>query len=103
MDTIPKKKVLACRLTSPELQKRKKEVIAVLKASVLETEELDNGFRYRFKGSDRMIDELISFIKTERQCCDFFSFNISIGNTGGDAWLEITGEEGVKEFIDTLI
>ena len=46
--TVKKKKVVACQLTSPELQKRKEEVLASLKAKVLEKIELGNGYQYKF-------------------------------------------------------
>jgi hypothetical protein len=42
---------------------------------------------------------LTEFIKSERQCCDFFDFAIRI--KAGFAWLDITGPKGAKEFITT--
>ncbi len=91
------KKELACKLTSPELRKRKDEVIASLKSKILEKQEIKEGYRYKFNGSDEIIDELAEFVKTERQCCDFFDFDLSI--SGDEAWLSITGPEGTKQFI----
>lgn len=63
--------------------------------------ELKNGFAYKFNGSDVMIDQLAAFVKTERACCDFFIFNLSISGDKSEAWLEITGPKGAKEFIKT--
>lgn len=97
MDTTIKKKVVACKLTSPELRERKEKVIASLKVKVLDKQELKDGYKYKFEGSDQVIDELITFIKTERLCCDFFTFNFSIADD--IVWLSITGPEGAKEFI----
>ena len=90
---------LSCKLTTPELQKRKETVLASLKKQVMERRELNEGYAFKFPGSDKMIDELTEFIKTERECCDFFVFNLSINGDKSEAWLEITGVEGVKEFI----
>lgn len=90
---------LACKLTTPELQKRKATVLASLKKRILEKKELSNGYAYRFIGSDEVIDELTEFIKTERECCDFFTFNLSINGDKSEAWLELKGAEGAKEFI----
>lgn len=89
----------ACKLTTPELQQRKATVLASLRNHLLEKKELLNGYAFRFNGSDEMIDELAAFIKTERNCCDFFTFQISVAGNGSACWLEITGEQGVKEFI----
>src|SRR6187551_984198 len=90
---------LTCKLSTPELQQRKKTVVAELKKLLLETTELENGFKYKFDGSDKMLDLLNSFIKTERLCCDFFVFNLTASSDSSFAWLELTGPEGVKDFI----
>jgi|SRR4030095_556176 hypothetical protein len=96
-----KTKELTCKLATPELRARKKTVIANLKKQILLTRELKNGFAYRFPGSDSIVDELATFVKTERACCDFFKFNISISGNQAEAWLQITGPQGAKDFIKT--
>lgn len=94
-----KSEQMSCKLTSPELQRRKETVIASLKGQVIEKKELKNGFAYKFSGDDKVLDELTEFIKTERNCCDFFTFAISVSGDKSEAWLELTGADGVKEFI----
>ena len=103
MTTAKKDKVVSCKLAPPELQKHKAEVIALLKANVLERKELTNGYRYSFKGSDQTLDDLIAFIKAERACCGFFTFQLSIEDEATNVTLAITGPEGTKEFIQTEI
>ena len=93
--------MLACNLTTPELNRRKAEVLDNLKKRILAKKELLNGFSYQFNGTDDMLDELSSFIKTERQCCSFFDFGLQISGDGSYCWLTITGPEGAKEFIKT--
>ena len=90
---------LTCKLTTPELQQRKKTVIAELKNQVLEKIETENGFKYKFEGSDKMLDLLGSFIKTERLCCDFFVFALTASGDTTFTWLELSGPEGTKDFI----
>jgi hypothetical protein len=92
---------IACKLTTPELLQRKETVLASLKAQVIEKNELTNGYAFKFNGSDQMLDELTEFIKTERECCDFFTFNLSIAGDKNTAWLELTGATGAKEFISS--
>lgn len=87
-----------CKLTTPELQKRKETAIKAIKNIILAKEELSDGYSYKFDGSDHTIDLLSEFIKTERQCCDFFNFNIGVKNDNSIV-LQITGAEGVKGFI----
>ncbi len=91
---------LSCKLSSPEIRERKETVLASLKNQIIERKELENGYAFKFKGDDKVFDELHEFIKTERQCCDFFVFNLSISGDKSEIWLELTGVEGAKEFID---
>ena len=90
---------LSCKLTTPELQQRKATVVAELKKLMLERVEVNNGYRYKFDGSDKMLDLLNSFIKTERLCCDFFTFTLTASDDKNFTLLDLTGPEGVKEFI----
>ncbi|RTL60698.1 MAG: hypothetical protein EKK37_00640 [Sphingobacteriales bacterium] len=90
---------LSCKLTTPELQKRKETVIASLKGQILEKKELKEGFAFKFSGTDEVLDELTEFIKTERACCDFFTFGLSVSGDKSEAWLELTGVDGAKDFI----
>ncbi|MDQ4138995.1 MAG: hypothetical protein M3142_00590, partial [Bacteroidota bacterium] len=91
---------VTCKLTTPELQQRKRTVIADLNQNLLEKKELANGFVYRFEATDNMIDLISSFVKTERLCCDFFNFTITVSNDNS-LWLNISGPEGAKDFITT--
>lgn len=92
------RKAFACKLSSPELRKRKSTVIAQLKSIIVEKVELINGFSYKFKNTDSTIDLLANFIKTERECCDFFNFNMFVSR---DRYIlmDISGAEGIKTFI----
>ena len=98
MDSTRKALPLSCKLTNAELRKRKEEVMAKLKQQVTATHELADGYSYSFMYRDDMLDDLISFVKAERQCCDFFTFNIQIANDS-TLTLEITGPDGAKEFL----
>lgn len=101
METGNKTKVVACKLTSPELQKRKQAVLASLRQQVQAREELSNGFKYKFSGTDALLDEIIAFIKSERKCCDFFTFGLAISDDQSNIFLSITGPDGAKDFIKT--
>ena len=90
-----------CKLTSPELSQRKQTVIRELKKQVIESRETTSGFAYKFGGSNTVIDSLLEFVKSERQCCPFLTFNLSFGSNSEAIWLELNGPEGVKEFIRT--
>lgn len=96
-EMITPTKPVTCKLTTPELQQRKATVIAELKVLVKARQQLDNGLGYEFEGSDEVLDKLNTFIKTERMCCDFFTFQLTVQDN--KAILNITGPEGAKEFL----
>jgi len=90
---------LTCKLTTPELQQRKRTVIAELKALVKERKEDGNAVSYKFESSDKNIDLVSNFIKTERLCCDFFEFTLEVESDSEFMWLKLSGPDGVNEFI----
>jgi len=90
---------MTCKLTTPELRERKETVIASLKQQMMEKRDLKNGYAFRFPGTDDVLDELMEFIKTERECCDFFIFGLSVSGDKIQIWLELTGAAGAKDFI----
>lgn len=90
---------LSCTLTTAELQLRKETVLASLKTKVIERTELDTGWSFRFPGTDEMVDELAEFIKTERHCCAFLSFTLTVAGDKSSADLVLTGPEGAKDVI----
>ncbi|MEO6037844.1 MAG: hypothetical protein ABIQ93_05470, partial [Saprospiraceae bacterium] len=92
-------KAIACQLTAPELQARKAGAIAELRKKILETVETEHGYAFRFAGSDETLGELLVFIQSERQCCNFFTFKLGIQDPDSPVWLEISGASGVKAFI----
>ncbi|HWA33798.1 MAG TPA: hypothetical protein VG737_06695 [Cyclobacteriaceae bacterium] len=90
---------LTCKLSTPELQERKRTVIAELKTLVKERKEESTAVRYKFESSDKNIDLISAFIKTERLCCDFFEFSLKVESDSEFMWLTLSGPEGVTEFI----
>ena len=92
-------KEISCKLTAPELMERKQTVLASLRKEVLEKKELPDGYSFRFNGSDSIYSQLTDFIKSERLCCDFFTFTLKISAATSSIWMEITGPEGTKDFI----
>ena len=99
MGDLNERAKLTCKLTTPELQQRKRTVIAELRSLVIERKEGAHMVRYKFESSDANIDLVANFIKTERLCCDFFEFSLQVGSDPGFIWLTLSGPEGVNEFI----
>jgi hypothetical protein len=92
-------KVVACTLTTDELRKRKAEALANLKSKVIARKELPYGVEYAFNGANSLIDDVVSFIKTERQCCSFFTFQLTVEDVQSNILLSITGPDTAKQFL----
>jgi hypothetical protein len=91
-------KPIVCKLTSPELQKRKATVVAELKKCLLSKEVLEHGIKLKFHSSDEMLDSLNEFVKTERLCCNFLLFELRVEENF--TWLALTGPHGTKDFLE---
>ena len=89
---------LACSLTSDELEVRGNEN-ADLFAQVRGVEELADGYRFAFPAEGDGIPALLQFVLAERDCCPFFTFELSFPSPHQTVWLAVRGREGVKEIV----
>ncbi len=64
-----------------------------------EFEELSGGYGVRFPMNKETLVVLVDFIALERLCCAFLDFVIRVDSGSEHVWLELTGGEGVKEFL----
>lgn len=90
---------MSCSLTDVALRERKTLLLDIVQQKILEKIELESGYAYRFESSDKMLGQLLELIRAERTCCSFFIFTLSVSSPKDDLWLNITGAEGVKNFI----
>lgn len=93
-------KEICCKLTSPELQRHKNTVLAELRTAIIEKQEVQDGFAYTFPGTDVILNQLVTFIQSERECCPFFKFELIIQDVQSNVRLKITGPDGAKEFLE---
>lgn len=93
---------IACNLTEPELQARRSEVLHKVKEAVLEVKELESGYAYRFPSEVAWIAELANLITSEHLCCPFLRFSLNVEQGDGPIWLELSGPDGTKEFLNSL-
>ena len=98
-DTIP----ILCSLTTVELRDREKTLFAEFRSAVLETEELQNGYAFRFTGDDRWIGLIAELIVAERECCPFLVFELVAQPNRGPLIVRVTGPAATKVFLKTLL
>jgi uncharacterized protein HemX len=93
--------VFACSLTAlnDAQRARHKELTARLRAAVKGVRELRDGYAFSFQAEPATIVEVAEWLTLERRCCPFFTFRIEVGSDEKPAVLEMTGPEGVKQFM----
>lgn len=66
----------------------------------LETRELHNGYEFRFDFSPLLFSNMAELAVLEHLCCPFFEITLKLDKGNGPIWLQITGDSGVKAFIE---
>ena len=67
----------------------------------VEIKELPNGYAFRYDPSRVSPVELADWVSSEARCCPFFDMTVRVEPEGGPLWLTLTGQEGVKRFIQS--
>lgn len=93
---------IACALTDRELQRRRRDYLDKVAGSLLDFEELENGFSFRFPLREKILQDLAEIIDLERRCCPFLNFKLTVQSGNDFVSLELTGAEGAKEMIKSL-
>ncbi len=90
---------IACTLSAAEQAGRREEATRVLFAGCRKVSELEDGYAYEFPGGDEQIEALTRFVVAERECCTFFTFELTFEPDRGPVHLRMRGPRGTKEFI----
>jgi hypothetical protein len=94
---------IACTLTDAELRERRGGLLATLRAAVLEERETDDGLALRLAPGGETLALAARVIDLERQCCRFLRFRLTVEPDEGPLWLELSGPEGTKPFVRSLL
>ena len=93
---------IACNLNDAEFQQRRADLLNTFRGALLETRDLADGYAYRFPSEANWISQMAQLITFERECCPFLRFNLRLEPANGPLWLELTGPEGTREFLQSL-
>jgi hypothetical protein len=94
---------VVCTLGPQALSKRREGLFADLVRHAATHEELDNGHRLTFAATDEAIAIILKTVTSERHCCQFLRFQITVEPGGRPIALELTGPHGTKEFVAALL
>ena len=97
----PKTSAIACDFSAIEPENRDQFVMMAkqLFAQVQEVRELPDGYALRLPNDTDTFLHTAGFIAHERQCCPFLDFALELSAGDGPFWLQLTGQEGVKQFL----
>jgi hypothetical protein len=95
---------IACDLHALTSEQRARHIAVSKKllAGVKERRELDSGFALR-------VDEVLPFndlgewLDDERRCCPFLTLTLVAEPHKGAVWVQMTGPEGTKEFLRSVL
>jgi hypothetical protein len=94
---------IACELSTPELARRRRTVLAQLMSLVEERRVTNRGLHLRFAPTKGVVAALGSFVEDERLCCRFLDFRLDVPRGGGSVWLRLSGPRGTRRFVTGLL
>lgn len=100
MTTTQSKFYCNIKALTPEERAHHKQLGDKLMAARKAIVETDRGYEFQFGPQDATLAELADWVVAESKCCPFFDFHIDLENEGKLICLRLTGEEGVKQFME---
>jgi len=94
---------VACSLTAAELREREASLLARLRSAVTAIEELPDGYAFTFEGDGKWLVLAAEVVAAERDCCPFLTFAVVAQPHHGPLMVRITGPQGSKEFLRTIL
>ena len=99
MTQTPQALPVACSLSRSERDGRLREIADTVWPGVETVAELPDGYALRFPGTDDWTARLAEFVRFERQCCAFLTFELVFEPGAGPIWLRLRGDAAAKEFV----
>lgn len=98
MDNLP----VVCTLSPEVLATRKAQLLPGLFRRAQQSERVADGYRLRFAPSGENFEAIVAAIESERQCCRFLRFDLTVEPGEGPLVLSLSGPPGTAEFIAAL-
>ena len=92
-----------CSLSADKLGRRRDELARLFGKEVKETQELPDGFAFRFSSDDALTLRLFEFVRAERRCCGFLTFELTLEPKPGPVWLRLRGDADAKQFVREIL
>jgi hypothetical protein len=86
---------------APAARAHHKQLTEKLIGSRTEIVETEKGYEFQYNPSVVSIAELADWVVAESKCCPFFDFHIDLEREGTLVCLRLTGDQGIKHFIQS--
>lgn len=90
---------IACDLSAIDDQERHKSDTEALFSERRETRTVDRGVALQFPGTMDYAKRVLRFIRSERQCCPFLTFEMIFEPEKRGLWLVLGGDEKATSYI----
>ena len=94
---------ISCSLTTAEFRDREAKLLAQFRSAVVEAEELQDGYSFRFPNDGAGVRLAAELIVAERECCPFLTFELTALSNQGSSSVRLIGPPGAKEFVKTVL
>jgi hypothetical protein len=94
---------IACSLTTVEWRDREATLLAQFRSAVIETEELQEGYAFRFPGDGERIGLIAELIVAERECCPFLAFEVAALPNMGPVIVRVIGPARYKGVLENRL
>ena len=90
---------IACNMNALDAaqQERRETIAKQMNNATLQVQELPDGYKFLYPSNLFLV--VAEFVSLERLCCPFFTFQLTVEPDDSPLWLQITGRDGVKEFM----
>jgi hypothetical protein len=92
---------LTCNLAGipPQEKARYGRLVESLRHAIQKRRKLPDGYAFQIDTQQIDTRQLVEWVELERKCCPFFGFEVRWDGQDNAVWLNLTGPEGVKDFI----
>lgn len=97
---------VVCRideLDGQDREERAEQAETEMASRYIGADEREDGYAFRFTGTDGTLEALARFVRDEHECCAFASYRIEIEPPYEETLLVITGPEGTKDLFADLV
>jgi len=94
---------IACSLTTAEFRDREAKLLAQFRSAVVDAEELQEGYSFRFPSDGKWITMVAELIVAERECCPFLTVELAARPNKDPLIVRVIGPPGAKELVKTIL